>query len=292
MGAGKLGAKIGLLTAALALAATASGCAMSADQNGESDDALANAPPYLALGDSVAFGDNPLIAHDGQHNDQFVGYPTDVGGALKLKTVSLACAGETSGSFLDLSARDNGCKTNKSSGTLHVRYESAQVEEAVGYLKAHPDTKLVTIGIGANDLLLVKHDCNSGGFCEAEHVPGTLIAFHSHMKSIFHALRDDAGYQGEIVAVKYYIDDYKSFIGKVAMSSLNDVLAEEAGDVGAKVADGYGAMRQAAADAGFPNDPCAAGLLIRMPDNTCNIHPSPAGRKVLAQAVMAAVDSN
>jgi hypothetical protein len=31
--------------------------------------------------------------------------------------------------------------------------------------------------------------------------------------------------------------------------------------------------------------PCAAGLLIKLPDGTCNIHPSPAGHLLLAQAI-------
>jgi hypothetical protein len=41
--------------------------------------------------------------------------------------------------------------------------------------------------------------------------------------------------------------------------------------------------------AAFGGDPCAAGLLIKLPDGTCNIHPSPAGHLLLAQAIEAAV---
>jgi hypothetical protein len=35
----------------------------------------------------------------------------------------------------------------------------------------------------------------------------------------------------------------------------------------------------------FGGDPCAAGLLIKLPDGTCNIHPSPAGHLLLARAI-------
>ena len=37
--------------------------------------------------------------------------------------------------------------------------------------------------------------------------------------------------------------------------------------------------------AAFGGSPCAAGLLIKLPDGTCNIHPSPAGHQLLAQAI-------
>ena len=37
--------------------------------------------------------------------------------------------------------------------------------------------------------------------------------------------------------------------------------------------------------AAFGGSPCAAGLLIKLPDGTCNIHPSPAGHLLLAQAI-------
>ena len=37
--------------------------------------------------------------------------------------------------------------------------------------------------------------------------------------------------------------------------------------------------------AAFGVSPCAAGLLIKLPDGTCDIHPSPAGHLLLAQAI-------
>ena len=50
-----------------------------------------------------------------------------------------------------------------------------------------------------------------------------------------------------------------------------------------KVADGFAAF--AGPSAAFGGSPCAAGLLIKLPDGTCNIHPSPAGHLLLAQAI-------
>ena len=40
-----------------------------------------------------------------------------------------------------------------------------------------------------------------------------------------------------------------------------------------------------AGSSGFGGEACAAGLLIKLPDGTCDIHPSPAGHLLLAQAI-------
>lgn len=68
---------------------------------------------------------------------------------------------------------------------------------------------------------------------------------------------------------------------------LNSVLAGVAAQFGGVVADGFGAFQ--VASAGFGGDPCAAGLLIRLPDGTCNIHPSPEGHQLLADAIATAI---
>jgi hypothetical protein len=49
------------------------------------------------------------------------------------------------------------------------------------------------------------------------------------------------------------------------------------------VADGFAAFE--GPSAAFGGSACAAGLLIKLPDGTCNIHPSPAGHLLLAQAI-------
>jgi hypothetical protein len=53
---------------------------------------------------------------------------------------------------------------------------------------------------------------------------------------------------------------------------------------GAKLADGFGAFQLASLK--YQGDPCNAGLLVKLPDGTCDVHPSPQGQKVLAGAVL------
>ena len=61
---------------------------------------------YLALGESIAFGYNPLLQAANATPDQYRGYPEFVAKKLHLtkskKEVNAACPGETSLSFLPL----------------------------------------------------------------------------------------------------------------------------------------------------------------------------------------------
>jgi lysophospholipase L1-like esterase len=68
---------------------------------------------------------------------------------------------------------------------------------------------------------------------------------------------------------------------------LNNVIAGVAAPFGVTVADGFAAF--AGPSAAFGGSPCAAGLLIKLPDGTCNIHPSQAGHKLLAAAIAQAI---
>ena len=65
--------------------------------------------------------------------------------------------------------------------------------------------------------------------------------------------------------------------------ALDSVIASVTEKFGGKVADGFAAFE--GPSAAFGGSPCAAGLLIKLPGGTCNIHPSPAGHLLLAQAI-------
>lgn len=112
-----------------------------------------------------------------------------------------------------------------------------------------------------------------------------------HVATIAAALRL-GGYFGRIVAVNYYSVDYDDLAQQLALGAINQALEDPLRAVGAQVADSYGAF--ALASLPFGGDPCAAGLLIPLTTDaagnplTCDKHPSPAGRAVLARAVEAA----
>lgn len=250
-------------------------------------------PPYLALGDSIAFGFTPLVAYDAQTiaAGDFVGYPEATAGAADFALSNASCPGETSGSFIYPRQPDNGCHSAPDySQALKVTYYGSQLDYARSYLWTHPNTQLVTIDIGGNDLLLVQTQCASTlipALCEVAALPGTLLKFGANLTQIFAGLRS-IGYFGQIVAVTQYATDYGDATQTLALGGLKDETYTMAALFGVTVADGYAAMQAAAA--GFGGDTCKAGLIIKMPDGTCNEHPSAKGRDVLADTVLSVLN--
>src|SRR4029079_11513596 len=122
-----------------------------------------NDKPYLALGDSVAFGFMPMPGFEAVNASNFVGYPDFVGRAVVLTTVNAACPGEAPASFSDASAPDNGCRAYRTQLPLHVPFDRTQADFAVEFVKANPRTRLVTIQVGANDLILLAQRCTEVG---------------------------------------------------------------------------------------------------------------------------------
>jgi lysophospholipase L1-like esterase len=242
---------------------------------------------YLALGDSVTFGYNPTVP---VNLDNYHGYPEFVSDAVHEKVANASCVGESSGSFLKAGAPDLGCSQWKSSGLpMWVPYTGTQMDYAVAYLRSNPNPKLVTINIGGNDLGLLQESCAMDLACELEGLPAVLAAYGNNLFTIFSRLRVEAGYKGPIVILTYYAFDYRpaSAADLAAFVALNGIASGVATAFGGKVADGFDAFLIASIP--FGGDPCAAGLLVPLPGGTCDIHPTVAGQKVLANAVLNAL---
>lgn len=78
---------------------------------------------------------------------------------LRLATTNASCPGEATGGFLSSTGADNGCRAFRQQAPLHVAYGSTQLLFAEGFLGAHLNTRLVTIGLGANDVFLLQQKC-------------------------------------------------------------------------------------------------------------------------------------
>ena len=239
---------------------------------------------YLALGDSIAFGFSPLVTTPA-NPDAYKGYPEVIGGHPAISLDNASCPGETSGSLLSATVPDNGCRNWKAAYSLHANYETTQIAFAESYIKGHSDTKFVTIDIGANDLLLLQKSCLGDATCIQAALPGVLGAFGQNLGATFARLRT-AGFTGKFVSLTLYATNYNDPLAVPAITALNQVMSQVTASTGGVVADGFGAFKTVAAQ--FGNDACAAGLLIKMPDGTCDIHPSPKGRDALAAAIAAA----
>jgi len=242
---------------------------------------------YLALGDSLAFGFNPLV--DPGDADNYVAYPDFVARSLRDTLTNASCPGETSGHLIDLTAPDRGCGDFRSHFPLHAAYGGAQLSFADAFLADHPKTHLVTIDIGANDVSNLRDSCGGDPACILGALPGVLARLSANLDTIYGHLRTVDGYRHKIVALSIYSTDYgdPALTGVIAL--LNDVVAARTIAWGGVVADGFGAWASAAAPYG--GDTCAAGLRIVTSTSplTCDDHPAAAGHRLLAQAIVRAL---
>jgi lysophospholipase L1-like esterase len=261
---------------------------------------------YLALGDSVPFGMNvTLLPPYSQHTptpSDFIGYPETAAATMRVSEVNASCPGETSGSFLDITMPDNGCNSPhlvaapgvplitippfKTTIGLHANYSGAQMDFAISQLKANPRIDLVTLNIGANDVLLVLEECSFEPNCVNGLLPSALTTYAANLATILTGIR--AHYQGTLIVMTYYSPNPAL---NMVTQALNGVMTQVAGQLSTipgiapiTVADGFAAFQSASVDA------CQAGLLIPLPPSpydlsACDIHPSALGRNLLATLV-------
>jgi lysophospholipase L1-like esterase len=201
-----------------------------------------------------------------------------------MNVINAACPGETTASFLSSSAPANGCNAFRTAGAaLHVSYPPTQLAYAVSFLKSHPQTRLVTIGLGADDVLA----CSGDPTC----IEAAITAVAANMETILTDLRA-TGFTGILIVVNYYSPDYSDPIQTGTIAALNQALAAAAAQEGAALADVFSAFQTATVPVGGKT--CNAGLLNASPTNefTCDIHPSQSGQmligKVVAQTFAAA----
>src|SRR5215471_920438 len=173
---------------------------------------------YLALGDSIAFGMNPLLlppyASQIPTADKFVGYPeayTNIANLPASKLINAACPGETSASFLNQNMPDLGCNSPhmdpyappfKSLG-LHAPYTTSQMDYAMSKLAANSHFNLVTLTIGANDVLMALpaiQQCGNDQACASAKLGDVLNAYAGNLAAILTNIR--SRYRGTLILTK------------------------------------------------------------------------------------------
>jgi lysophospholipase L1-like esterase len=261
--------KLWILAAAVA-AATGCASASASDPTG-----------YLALGDSVAFGYSPLVDLKTQ---QVSGYAELLAERRGLQVTNLSCPGEATGGFVSSTGADNHCRENRQAYPLHVAYDGTQLQAAIDFLSTSHDTALVTIDVGANDVFLLDHLCNRDLTCILTNFVTTVADYNKNLEYIFSRLR--TVYDGPLVALTIYNPYPADRTAQYAIERIDAALADKIAAHHGVVADGLAAFTAAG-----NGDPCAAGLLIKLPDGTCDVHPTAAGAKVLADAIEATLSA-
>ncbi len=276
------------------LALAAAGC-------GSNDDG-ASAPniDYVALGDSIAYGENLFVPDTKEarpNGEAFVGYPDLLGKDLFANHyANLGCPGVTTASYLSLDGADYGCREfqEKWQNTLHVPYTGTQADKAHEILhKNH--VRVVTVGLGGNDLLLTLADCTAltpddpdAAFgCAVAALPKAIKDGTANLEEIVQRIRDD--FDGELIYVNVYSTYLSSEPASLAINAWNKKMAAVVEAAGGEVADAFTAFAAEAEAA--DGDPCAAGLLVPNPVDgespACDIHPSEKGARLLADTVQA-----
>lgn len=177
---------------------------------------------------------------------------------------------------------------------MHAAYSTAQLAFADSFIQSHPKTLVVSIDMRANYLFVLEHLCGGSSTppeiqCILAGLPSMLATLSANLDTIYGHIRNLDGYHHKLVALTYYSLNYTDPITTGVISQVNQVVAARTLAWGGIVADGFGAF--AAASAADGGDTCAAGLRIVVSTSpfTCDIHPSPAGRDLLAQAIVKAL---
>jgi lysophospholipase L1-like esterase len=243
---------------------------------------------YLSLGDSVTFGyqePNVTPAPNYHNAATFPGYPEQLGAELHLQVTNPACPGETSGSLINVKVQSNGCENGyRQAYPLHVRYAKSQLAFGVAFLRSHPQVKLVSLMIGANDLFICEKKTGCTTSAE-QHSVFTQVA--GNVRRILSAVRGQAHYRGQLAILNYYSLDFTSALITNAVEGLNRAVDAAAKPFHVEIADGFAEFQTASKRAA--NQPCLAGLLTQLSAGGCGVHPTYAGQALLAQAVLKAI---
>lgn len=285
------------------------GCAGTPDEEAMTSVAMTESerPTYLALGDSIAFGFD-INQNDATETTRAYGYPEALQSLLArdygahIGVANTACPGETTGGLISGQvADDNDCIKNRHAYPLHYEYDHqdtatgagrSQLDHAVEYITADPDhVKLITITAGANDVL--KYAKPGASWMQAA---SAIDAVMNHLPRNWETILDAlvrAGYRGPIVGVLYYSTGYRwsDFPTMTGIRILNDKIRDAAKaavqrhpTLNLKLVESYNIFDEASKP--FGNDPCAAGLTMRIGStDSCDVHASHHGEEILAEAI-------
>lgn len=214
----------------------------------------------VALGDSLAAGVGVPAAREGYVSRIHRVASERAGSALGLR--NFAVSGETSGTMI----------------------RGGQLEAALDFIRNH-DITLVTIDIGANDLLghLGSEDCADDvetPACRARLGPA-LAAYRANLDRILRDVRAAAGDDTPVYLLLTY-NPFSLGIGSLRIAAASDEATQELNAVASAVA---AAHRVTVADGFTPMQGTTATtthMLAAQPD----IHPNALGHTVLAQALV------
>lgn len=217
--------KIGLAAATVALA----GLVPSAAQ-------AATPKYYLALGDSLSVGWQPLTSGRGAETNQ--GYVDRLFSFERrrirgLRAAKLGCAGETTGTMM----RGGICqyRGERRLGYKPGRPKSSQLKAAEAFLRAHRGhVAFVTIDIGANNV----DSCANGGTINTTCLNNGIASIKADIPTIAKRLRKAAGSKVTIAGMTLY-DPFLALYFDPATRGLATASVGLAGSVNKSISDSF-----------------------------------------------------
>lgn len=237
---------------------------------------------YLALGDSVPFGFSPEL-EDPWIPDRFVGYPELIAQQTRLKTTNLSCPGQTAQAIISRTAVDDGCFDFRDAAraegitVLHSEYSGTQLEAALEAVRSDRPPTLISIQGGGNEFRMCAFDDPNPERCLDAALPKVTQSLRqaaTHLRA--------AGYRGRLVLVGYHLLPGL----EPQMRRLNRAIKRAVRKSHVAFADAARPFERYARR--HHGDICTTGLLAKNPDGSCDIHPSLAGHRLLATAVLEA----
>ena len=151
---------------------------------------------YLSLGTSLSVGIQPILVGENIGENQLTddGYADQLFDILAaesddLRLLKLGCPGETTTTMIE--------------GGICAYPNGSQLAEAINFLNTHgDDVELITIDMGANDLL--EAGCVVGTVVDPDCIQNVFFRISVNLPIILTALRDAADPDTRIVGMNYY----------------------------------------------------------------------------------------
>lgn len=241
---------------------------------------------YLALGDSITYGLQPAKVRAGLPPSGFdTGYVDVFAARLrslapKIRVINYGCPGESSKTFVA-----GGCPWLTGQRRLHDPFRGAQLDAALGFLRAHPgQVSPITLTLWGNDLTEFTDACKGDLSCVRARAPRAIAQFASRLTSILRRLRVAAP-KAEIILTGAWNNDVANpRRTDPLLRSLNATLAQVAATAKARFADTFPVFNPAGTLAHEKARICALTFVCSEGDG----HPTNAGYRAIAGAVFTA----
>ena len=275
------------------MAAAVAGLALRAPSAGADQ---ADQPRYLALGGSASLGVQPTI-EDPRGVATRTGYANDLEAMARsrwpgLELTQLGCPGEST--------------TTMMAGGDRCPYpEGSQLAAADAFLRAHHDTRLVTIDLGFNDI----SGCIANAEVDSTCLSTALASIRQHLAAIVSSLQSAADSRAVFVGVGHYdpylaaarkggadlsyatgtlraideLDDTLRSVYTAAGVTMADVLTPFDGGDAAGLSDGHALVASA-------ERVCGLTWMCAAPPFGPDVHPDDRGYSLIAQQLSAAID--